>query len=153
MDIADLHIDGLGRLVLVRASGEKLAGIVPVRCFPFGDPRRYISLCDEQGCEVESIDTLDELPVPLRTLIERELERRELVPKIARIVSISPGAEPTRWEVETDHGQATFTLHSEDDVRRLEQGALIVDDRGLRFHIPDQEALDALSQGLLRRYL
>lgn len=153
MDIADLHIDELGRLMLVRASGERLTGVVPVRCFPFGDPRRYISLCDERGREVESIDTLDELPEPLRDLIERELERRELVPKIARIVSVSPGAEPTRWEVETDHGLTTFTLRSEDDVRRLEPGALIVDDRGLRFHIPDKRALDAVSQGLLRRYL
>lgn len=153
MEILDLHIDSLGRLVLVSSTGETTPGIVPVRCFPFADPRRWIALCDEQGREMACIEQLDDLPEGQRVLVEQELERRELLPRVKRIVSISAGAEPTTWEVDTDHGSTTFTLHSEDDVRRMGRGALIVDDRGIRFFIEDEATLDPNSCKLLRRYL
>jgi hypothetical protein len=153
MDIADLRIDALGQLVLVRGSGERVEGVIPVRCFPFAQPRSHIALCDATGREVESIEQLDDLPQNLRLLVEQELERRELVPRILQIHHISGGAEPTTWEVTTDRGPVSFVLHSEDDVRDLGQAVLVIDDRGLRFLLPSVDELDARSRKLLRRYL
>jgi hypothetical protein len=97
---------------------------------------------------------LSELPLPVRAVVESELEAREFIPTIRRIVDVSPGAEPTSWHVLTDRGESRFTLTSEDHVRRLGgNGALVSDGNGVRYRILDIRALDALSRRFLNGYL
>jgi hypothetical protein len=149
-----LEYDPFGRLVLTTASGERHAGVVPVRGFPFSAPAACISFCDENGREVFFITDVAQLDRPMRDLLEGDLARREFVPVIRNIYSVSSGAEPTDWHVLTDRGEARFVLNNEDNIRRMgPRGALIADSHGIRFRIEDTRALDAHSRRLLRRYL
>lgn len=149
-----LERDAFARLVLTLPDGTRVVGVVPVRAFPFAEPAGWVSLCDAQGHEVHCVRELSELPPPVRSLVESELEAREFIPTIRRIVDVSPGAEPTSWHVLTDRGESRFTLTSEDHVRRLGgNGALISDGNGVRYRILDIRALDALSRRFLNGYL
>jgi hypothetical protein len=149
-----LHHDAWGRLVLTDADGRQHVGVEPVRAFPVSAPRHGVALCDADGREVLWLDRLEDLPPPLRRLLEEELARREFVPVLRRIVRISAPSEPSEWEVETDRGPTRFLLNNEDDVHRLDgRRAMIKDAHGIRYLIPDTHALDAASRRLLERYL
>ncbi len=149
-----LHTDAWGRLVLTDAAGRQHVGVGPVRGFPISDPQHGVSILDADGHEVLWIGDLNEVPEPVRRLLEEELARREFVPVLRRIITISAPMEPSEWEVETDRGRTRFVLNSEEDVRRLEgQRAMIVDAQGIRYLIPDVRALDAGSRRILERYL
>jgi hypothetical protein len=149
-----LDYDPFGRLVVSLPGGERVVGVVPVRCFPFSAPAEHISLCDEHGREVYCLAHLDALPAETRARLEQDLSRRELLPLIQRIRSVSPGAEPTTWHVDTDRGETCFTLPSEDNIRRLAtHGALIADSHGVRYRILDSRRLDPHSRKILSQYL
>ena len=146
--------DAWGWLVLTDADGRQHIGVELVRAFPLSDPRHGIAICDTHGHEILWIGDLDELPAPLIRQIEEELARREFVPLIRRVVSVSAPVEPSEWEVETDRGHTRFLLNNEDDVHELgEHRALLTDAHGIRYLIPDIRQLDANSRRLLERYL
>ncbi|HLJ12370.1 MAG TPA: DUF1854 domain-containing protein [Planctomycetaceae bacterium] len=149
-----LHYDRFGRLVLSTLAGERFSGVVPVRGYPFSAPTACVSFCDEQGREVYFLADLGALAPPVRELLEADLARREFIPVIRRIYSVSSGAEPTDWHVLTDRGETRFVLNSEDNLRRMgPHGALLADSRGIRFRIDDIRELDPQSRRVLRRYL
>lgn len=148
-----LEHDAFGRLVLIDGSGRRFSGLNPVRCYPFSEPRKWISLCDDHGHEVVCIASLDLMQEHSRKVLEHEISQREFIPVIKRIDSIRPENEPSTWEVETDRGATRFVLHTEDHIRRMGAGALIMDVNGIRFHIPRLDTLDQHSRKLLRRYL
>ena len=147
------HIDD-GRLSVTDSSGRRHENIEPIRAFPISDPEHWISLCDPNGREVVQVRDLNELAAEQRELLLSELTRREFVPVIRRIESISSLAEPWEWFVETDRGPTSFVLNSDEHVRKLGQDrALILDSHGLRYLVPDAQQLDAHSRRLLSRYL
>ncbi len=149
-----LVYDPFGRLILTTSSGETHAGVLPVRGFPFSAPASCISFCDESGHEVYFLADLAQLAPSDRSLLEADLARREFIPAIRAIYSVSAGAEPTDWHVLTDRGETRFTLNNEDNLRRMgPHGALITASHGIRFRIDDTRALDPHSRRLLRRYL
>ncbi len=149
-----LHLDAWGRLVLTGEDGREHVGVEVVRGFPITAPRRGISLLDAGGRELVWIEDLDELGEPLRQLLEEELPRREFLPQLRRVLSVSGVVEPTEWAVETDRGLARFILNNEDDVCPLGEGrAMVIDAHGIRYLIANVEALDPLSRRLLERYL
>lgn len=136
------------------AQGRRHENVEPIRAFPISDPEHWISLCDPNGREIVQIRDLAELDVEQRTLLLSELTRREFVPVIRRIESISSLAEPCEWFVETDRGLTSFVLNSDEHVRKLGQDrALILDSDGLRYLVPDAKQLDTHSRRLLSRYL
>ncbi len=142
------------QLSLIDAAGQRHENVEPIRAFPISDPEHWISLCDPNGREIVQIRDLAELSAEQRTLLLSELTRREFVPVIRRIESISSLAEPCEWFVETDRGPTSFVLNSDEHVRKLGQDrALILDSHGLRYLVPDAKQLDAHSRGLLSRYL
>ena len=149
-----LEYDSFGRLVLTTPAGESLAGVVPIRGFPFSAPTTCISFCDERGHEVFFLPDLAQLQKPVRKMLEADLARREFIPLIHTIYSVSFGAEPTDWHVLTDRGETRFVLNNEDSIRRMgPYGALITDSHGIRLRIEDTRALDPASRRILRRYL
>jgi hypothetical protein len=149
-----LERDVWGQLVLTDAEGRQHIGVELVRAFPLSDPRHGIAICDSKGRELLWLADLDTLPASLTRQIEEELAKREFVPIILRIVSVSSPVEPSEWEVETDRGRTVFMLDSEDDVHELdEHRALITDAHGIRYLIRDIPRLDADSRRLLERYL
>ena len=152
MNAPTLERDAHGRLSLTHADGTRHDGLTALRCFPLTDPDRHVALVDAKGRERWHVEELSTLPVDMRALVVEELSRREFMPVVRRIVSVQPRSEPSTWEVETDRGRTTFTLASEDQVRRLGEGALVTDVHGVRYRIDSTSRLDAGSRALLRRY-
>ncbi|HEX7449169.1 MAG TPA: DUF1854 domain-containing protein [Pirellulales bacterium] len=150
----DLSQDVWGRLVFTDAAGTQHVGVAPVRAFPITDPTHWVSICDAHGGELACYPDLAEVPPRMRELIEAELSRRDFIPAIRRIVKIASTVEPTEWIVETDRGTTSFTLDSEEHVRRLgAHQATVTDSHGMRYLIADLRALDAASRRMLERYL
>jgi hypothetical protein len=150
----ELHYDAFGRLVLVEASGRRHVGVEPIRAFPLSDPQRSISICNAEGVEVLWIDDLASLGPTVRRLLEEELMRREFMPVIEQVASVSSPTEPSEWEVTTDRGPTRFVLKTDDDIRRIGQhGAMLVDSAGTRYLVPDFRRLDAASRRVFERYL
>lgn len=146
--------DNSGLLTVIDSAGRRHENVEPIRAFPISDPEHWISLCDPTGREVAQVSDLNQLPSDQRELLQAELTRREFVPVIHRIESISSLAEPCEWFVETDRGPTSFVLNSDEHVRKLgPDKALILDSHGLRYLVPDANQLDSHSRKLLARYL
>ena len=96
-----------------------------------------------------------EEPAAARQLIEEELEVREFVPTIEKIVTVSSFSTPSTWQVETDRGPASLVLKAEEDIRRLggRTHLLIAGGDGVQFRVRDTTVLDRHSRKLLERFL
>ncbi len=149
-----LDHDAWEQLVLIEAGGRRHVGVEPVRTFPISEPEHGISICDAEGHELVCVEDLADLPPDVRSILEDELVRREFIPVIQRIVSVSSDQEPCDWAVETDRGRTTFQLDTDEDVRRLgPHGVIIVDAHRIRYLIGDVRKLDSASRRILEFYL
>ena len=145
--------DGRGRLTLTGPDGSRHAGVAAVRMFPLSDPDRWVAITDPAGRELACIADPGGLAADVRELIADHLRRSEFLPRIRRVVRVSGRSEPCEWEVETDRGPTRFVLKSEDDVRRLPTGRLLVRDAaGVRYLVDRPDAMPAPSRRLLERY-
>ena len=149
-----LERDAFGRLVLINAEGVRHAGVVPVRAFPLSAPDEGLSLVGSDGRELLWIDRLADLPEPMRALLAEDLAARDFAPTLLKLHKVSSFGVPSTWSVSTDRGETQFVLKAEEDIRRLEGGALLIASaHGLQFRIPDVKALDRVSRKLLERFL
>ncbi|RSZ44221.1 MULTISPECIES: DUF1854 domain-containing protein [unclassified Variovorax] len=149
-----LERDAFGRLVLTDAQGERHAGVVPVRAFPLSAPGHGISLVGGEGRELVWIDSVDQLPMQARTLLEEDLAVRDFAPTLLKLHGVSSFGVPSTWTISTDRGETSFVLKAEEDIRRLEGGALLIASaHGVQFRIPDVKTLDRASRKLLERFL
>ena len=146
--------DAHGRLNLHTTDGTVHEGVVAVRAFPISAPDGGLSLVSADGHELRWIDRLADLPSPTRDLIQAELAIREFTPMIRRINEVSTFSTPSTWTVETDRGRTQLVLKSEDDIRRLGNGRLLISTaQGLQFGIAQTTDLDRHSRKLLERFL
>src|SRR5205085_4931147 len=98
--------------------------------------------------------SVDALGDATRALLEEELAARDFAPTIKRLVGVSSFGVPSTWTVETDRGNTRFVLKAEEDIRRLENGALLITSaHGVQFRVADTQALDRASRKLLERFL
>ena len=95
-----------GRLVLTLADGTVHEGVTPVRAFPIAAPGEGLSLIGPDGHELLWIDSLAQVEAAALQLIQEELEVREFVPTIEKIVAVSSFSTPSTWDVVTDRGAA-----------------------------------------------
>ncbi|VTU14325.1 hypothetical protein SRS16CHR_01036 [Variovorax sp. SRS16] len=154
MNDFNLERDAFGRLVLIDAEGLRHEGVVPVRAFPLTAPADGISLVGGDGRELVWIDRLDALPETARTLIDEDLAARDFAPTLLKLHKVSSFGVPSTWHVNTDRGETRFVLKAEEDIRRLDDGALLIASAsGVQFRIPDAKALDRGSRKLLERFL
>jgi hypothetical protein len=150
----DLERDAFGRLVLTDAEGERHEGVTPVRAFPLSAPNEGVSLVGSEGRELVWIDRLEALPAQISALLEQELAVRDFAPTLLKLHRVSSFGVPSTWTVSTDRGDTSFVLKAEEDIRRLEGGALLIASaHGVQFRIPDVKALDRASRKLLERFL
>jgi len=150
----ELHRDAHGQLVYTGPDGVPHEGVVPVRAFPLSAPDEGVSIVASNGHELLWIDQLSALPAKLQQALSDELASRDFAPVIQRLVSVSTFATPSIWTVETDRGPTSFSLKSEDDIRRLPNMALLIGSgHGVTFHVRDRLALDKESRRLLERFL
>lgn len=146
--------DPFGKLVYTGADGVAHVGVVPVRAFPIAAPDEGLSIVGPDGHELAWIPRLSALPGPERALLEAELAVREFTPTITRLRAVSTFSVPSTWSVDTDRGPTDVVLKSEDDIRRLGNGRLLIGtSHGLNLAIPDMAALDRASRRLLERFL
>jgi hypothetical protein len=144
----------LGRLALTDAAGIEHLGVTPVRAFPIAAPDEGLSLVGAEGAELAWVPRLSALAPELRQLIEEELASREFSPELRRLVAVSSFSTPCTWTVETDRGRTDFVLKTEDDIRRLDRGRLLITgSQGIVYQIRDLQALDRGSRRLLERFL
>lgn len=149
-----LERDPHGRLNATLADGTVHEGVVPVRAFPISAPEGGLSLVSADGHELRWIERLADLPAHVRAPIDAELAVREFTPMIHRITDVSTFSTPSTWTVETDRGRTELVLKSEDDIRRLGNGRLLIATaQGLQFGITKAADLDRHSRKLLERFL
>jgi hypothetical protein len=149
-----LHRNAFGKLVLIDAQGTEHVGVLPVRAHPISAPDEGVSLVGTDGHELAWIDRLSAVPAEQREIIESELAAREFTPVIERIAKVSTFATPSQWTVETDRGETQFILKTEEDIRRLGEGRLLIaSSHGIHFLVPDRFAMDRGSRRILERFL
>lgn len=149
-----LERDAFGRLVLIDAQGERHEDVQPVRAFPLTAPGEGLSLVSADGRERLWIDRLDALPAQQQALLADALAARDFAPVLLQLRSVSSFGVPSTWDVRTDRGDTRFVLKGEEDIRRLDGGALLVTGaHGVQLRIPDLRALDRASRKLLERFL
>lgn len=151
-----LRRNPLGQLIFLGPEGVEHVGVTPVRAFPIAAPQEGVSLVSGEGRELAWIDRLDDVPAAERGLIEEDLARREFVPEIRRLRSVSTFSTPSTWEVDTDRGPTQLVLKAEEDIRRLpghRASLLITSGHGIVFRVRDLLALDRPSRRLLERFL
>lgn len=149
-----LERDSFGRLILTDAAGTVHEGVVPVRAHPISAPDEGLSLVGGDGHELAWIARLSALPTAERELLEAELTSRDFMPRVLRLKSVSTFSTPSQWTVETDRGEASFILRTEEEIRRLGEGRLLIaSSHGLQFLVQDRFALDRHSRKLLERFL
>ena len=157
---ARLELDGFGQLVLVDAGGRRHVGVQPVRAFPLSaaaddaGSEAMISLLGRDGHELLWIERLDQFDPASRTLLEAELASRQFMPRILRLTTVSSFSTPSMWQIETDRGATQLELKSEDHIRHLSDGRLLIaDGHGVGYLVDDRAALDRHSRRLLERFL
>jgi hypothetical protein len=143
-----------GKLVYTDDAGVDHIGVTPVRAFPIAAPNEGLSIVSADGHELSWIDRLTDLAADTRQLLEEELAVREFTPSISRITKVSTFSTPSTWDVITDRGQTQLILKSEDDIRRLAEGQLLIaSNSGLQYRINNWVNLDKASKKLLERFL
>jgi len=148
-----LERDDLGRL-LFTADGGAPEPVVPVRAFPLTAPDSGISLVGNDGRERVWIDDLGAVAEAPRRLLADVLAVRDFAPTLQVLHKVSSFGVPSTWTVSTDRGDTSFVLKAEEDIRRLEDGALLIASAaGLQFRVPKPSALDRHSRKLLERFL
>ncbi|MCV2356830.1 DUF1854 domain-containing protein [Paucibacter sp. B2R-40] len=149
-----LSRNAFGRLRLTDAQGREHADISVVRAHPISAPDEGVSLVGSDGHELAWIESLSALPSTERELLTTELASRDFMPTIQHITAVSTFSTPSQWTVETDRGETVFILKTEEDIRRLPDGRLLIaSSHGLQLMIQDRFALDRPSRKLLERFL
>ena len=125
------------------------------RCFPFETPDEYISVLNKDGREYAMIRDLKEMTEEAQEIIRAELDRKYLCPIVTKINSLKEKLGYSFWEVETDKGVMTFSMHDTyRNIARVGDGMLIITDvDGNRYRINDVAALDRKSFKRIELYL
>ena len=126
-----------------------------MRAFPLSEPDRFLSVRDSANNEVGLLVDPAALGGENRTLVEKELERRYLVPAVTRIVAAKERFGTVDWTMETDRGVCRFTTRNlRENVRRPAPGRIILSDvDGNRYDVRNVDNLNRESQDLLFRHL
>jgi len=128
-----------------------------LRACPLNDPDRYISIRGPEpgGKEFGLLRNWRRLDRESRRLVEAELERRYLHPRVKRIVSLKDYSGLQLCVLDTDRGMREVTFRDvRDNVIYLGSSrVLITDAEGNRYDILDANALDPASRKLLAKIL
>ena len=136
---------------LAASDGNHYEKLEPRRLFPVSRADTYITLLDEEGCEVAIIKKLSDLNEDSLRVIENSLNDYYLVPHIKRILSISEKNGKIHWAVETERGFKEFDIRNRNhDIRVYSNGKVRVrDSDDNRYVIDDYRTLDNHSKGQL----
>ena len=149
----ELQTNNVGQLVLITADGTRHENVRPTRLFPLTDADHWIALQDSTGRELACIEDPATLTEAQRSALQTALSKRAFVPVIQSIDRITRAADGYDWKVTTDRGPTTFHVDTDEAVQTLGSGRLvIIDDRNMRYLIPNAAALDRESKRRMERY-
>ncbi len=137
-----------GRLLAI-TDGEPVA--VRLRqCFPWSEPRRHLSLRDDDDNEVALVQDPNTLDAESRQALENALAEAGFVLEVTHVLEIEEEVEIRHWTVATKQGKRTFQTHLDDWPRELPTGGrLIRDVGGDLYHLADPKHMDKRSRELL----
>jgi len=139
-----------GKLVLHREGEDDVEGVRVTRCFPWSLPGEYISLRDGEGKELHLLRDLSELSAEMQALVQDELGLQDFIPVVTGVESIDDTMEVMEWHVQTDRGPLRLQIKSNDDIRPLDDGRVLIRDHaGGVFQVNDLNAMDETSQRFL----
>ena len=138
-----------GRLVVETGDGPPHSVRV-VRCFPWSEPSRYVSLRDANDTERCFIERLDVLDAASRTALESALVAAGFVLCITAVTSIEEDFEIRSWQVQTEQGPRSFQTLLDAWPHTTPKGDLVIEDvAGDLYLFPPLASLDAKSRQLL----
>ena len=125
------------------------------RQFPFDKLWEYVSVLDEEQCEIGIIRDVSAFDEDEKKLLCDELKRRYYAPTVQSILSMKERYGFSYWKVKTEEGEVRFTLHDtfRSIIRAGEKRVILLDVDGNRFEIPDVDALDRKSYKKIELYL
>jgi len=130
--------------------GGETSAVVVVRCFPWSEPTRFISLRDTDDDEFALVEDPCELDAASREALELSLATAGFVLEIERILSCEEEVEIRTWEVLTCQGRRRFQTRRDDWPREIPGGGLLIRDvAGDLFQVREPEKLDKKSQAAL----
>lgn len=141
-----------GKLWLLRDGAAVAVDVV--RCFPWSEPRRFLSLRSADGEEQAFVRDLEELEPKSRAVLAQTLRRASFVIDVTEILHVEEDFELRSWKVRAAHGVRTFQTALDTWPQELPDGALLLEDvYGDLYRIPSPDALDAKSRKLLWAYV
>ncbi|MGH7711620.1 MAG: DUF1854 domain-containing protein [Gemmatimonadaceae bacterium] len=137
-----------GRLLVITDGAR-----TPVRLrqlFPWSEPRKHLSLRDDEDSEVALVNDPNELDPESRQALEDALAEAGFVLEVTRVLDIDEEVEIRHWTVETKQGKRTFQTHLDDWPRVLPSGGRLIRDVGGDLYLlADPKRMDKQSRDLL----
>ncbi len=148
----ELRLRPDGRLQMLTSGDWKYVN--PVRCFPWSESGRFISLRDDDNLELHLIEDVQELGADARFALLRALEVSGFFLEIVTVESIEEDFEIRVWKVHTRRGPRSFQTELDAWPHPSPGGGhLISDVAGDVFLIPPLESLDRTSRRHLWPYV
>jgi hypothetical protein len=134
--------------------GEVTVAVRAVRCFPWSQPGRHVSLRDEDGTEHHLVEDPAELDPGSRQALSRALGPAGFVLEIEAVESIQEDYEVRVWRTLTRHGPRTFQTALDAWPWPAPAGGHFVQDiAGDLYRLPALEQLDERSRQRLFAYV
>jgi hypothetical protein len=128
--------------------------VTVMRCFPWTEPARYVSLRDDNDTEVALVPDPAELDALSREALEGALAEAGFLLEVTGILAVGEEVEVRHWSVDTRQGARRFQTGLEDWPRPLPGGGFLLRDvGGDLYRIPEPEDLDSSSQALLWAFI
>ena len=134
--------------------GEESVPVRLVRCFPWSEPERMLSLRDEDDAEVALVDDVSGLVEESQQVLRGAMIEAGFVLDVIEVLAVEEDVEIRRWKVKTRQGERSFQTALDAWPREAPSGGLLIEDvAGDLFRIPPDRELDAKSQKMVWAFL
>ena len=129
-----------------RTNGAEFAVRVQ-RCFPWSEPKQFLSLRNSENFEVAMVTHLDDLNGESRVALSEALVEARFVLRVLRIVEVDEEVEIRTWKVETEQGPRSFQTKLDDWPWEVPGcGIVIRDVSGDLYHVAAPKEMDEKSR-------
>jgi len=137
-----------GRLWAARGGAARPVWVL--RCFPWSEPVRFVSLRDDDENEVALVADPAKLDDQSRSALEAELASAGFVFEVTGVLAIEEEVEIRHWRVATRQGERRFQTRLDDWPLELPGGGLLIRDvAGDLYRLRYPRTLDRRSRELL----
>ena len=134
--------------------GAEATPVRVARCFPWTEPRRWMSLRDTDDEEVALVRDLADLEPGSRKVLEEALLEAGFVLEIEGLDAVDEEIEIRTFRVRTRQGPRSFQTHRDEWPREVPGGGLLIRDVvGDLYWVRDTQGLDRRSQKLLWAFI